>query len=71
MVTFLTKEALEKLNTKRLLAYKKKLMKYSNNGCEFAGCDCSDYMMSKSRPEWNEVYNNIKTILATREHVEK
>ena len=70
MVSFLTKDQLEKLNTKRLLAYKKKLMNYSNNGCEFAECDCSDYMMSKSRPEWNEAYNNIKTILATREHVE-
>lgn len=67
---FLTKEQFQKLNTKRLLAYKNKLMTYPENGCEFAGCDCTPYKISKSHPDWQKTYKELKEVLATREHVE-
>lgn len=75
---FLNKVQMEKLNTKRLLAYKSKLMTYPESGCENPLCDCHcddvdcyPDTMSKMRPEWKEAYKNIKEVLATREHVEK
>lgn len=71
MKTLLSREKLEKLNTKRLLAYKKAIMKYNENGCEFYECDCSDDQLSKSHPEWQRCYNDLKEILSTREHIEK
>lgn len=68
---FLTKPQMEKLNTKRLLAYKSKLMTYPETGCGYENCDCSIDIVSKEHSEWKEAYNNIKEILATREHIEK
>lgn len=61
---FLTKDQMLKLTTKRLLAYKNKLMKYH----ETDNYDPTG-KITKSSPEWQEAYNNLKDILATREHV--
>jgi hypothetical protein len=61
----LSKDELEKLNTKRLLAYKNKLMKVPE-----------DYYfedrtkINKAMPEWQETYSYLKAILASREHIE-
>lgn len=68
MVSFLTREQLEKLNTKRLLAYKSALMKCPE-GPNWDECD--DDRMNKSRPDWQAQYALVKEILATREHIEK
>lgn len=62
----LTRDQLEKLNTKRLLAYKDKLMKVvegPNWDGEYNEC------FSKQSPEWKELYAMVKELLATREHV--
>ena len=59
----LTREQLEALTTKRLLAYKNKLLK-----CHDEPASCSE--LAKSSPEWQELYATCKEILATREHVE-
>ena len=67
---FLSKDALEKLATKRLLAYKKTMLKYPETGTDSWGVPCDD-IISKQHPEWQEAYANIKAILATREHIEK
>jgi len=53
----LTKEQLEKLPTKRLLAYKRKWNKMSPPECQ------DDF-------DWEVHMGLIKAILATREHVE-
>jgi len=70
-MNLLTIEQLEKLTTPRLLSYKKKLMKYPENGCEFYDCDCSPNQMSKSHPEWKQAYADVKSVLSKRENVEK
>lgn len=68
MKTFLTKEQMQKLNTKRLLAYKDKLMKFPE-GPNW-DLECHD-RMNKSKPEWKEAHANIKEVLASREHVKR
>ena len=65
MAKFLSREQLEKLTTKRLLAYKNKLMDFP----EEPSWDSS--RMNKSEPEWKQVYSELKEILASREHIEK
>ena len=61
---FLTKEEMEMLTTKRLLTYKKKLLKYHDDD------NWNDTSMpNKSSAEWQTAYKNCKMILATREHV--
>lgn len=62
---FLSKEKLEQLSTKRLLAYKNSLMKYPDGPNE----DGSG--MNKSFESWKITYNLIKEILSKREHIEK
>lgn len=65
-IKFLTKEELEKLTTKRLLAYKNKLMKCPE------GYDWepdSSYRITKQDPKWQEIYSLVKDILSKREHV--
>ena len=60
----LTKEAMEKLNTKRLLAYKASLLKvHDHPDWEHEGG------FSKESPEWIAAYDACKAILNTREHV--
>jgi hypothetical protein len=65
---FLSKDALEKLNTKRLLAYKKMLLKYSEYD---PNEDSWSEGVSKSSASWKAAYDAVKAILATREHIEK
>jgi len=64
--TFLSIEQMNKLTTKRLLAYKNKLMSYH----ETSDWDDID-SISKSSDSWKEVYANIKTVLATKENLKK
>lgn len=75
--TLLNVEQLEKLNTKRLLAYQKKKRKYLyTNKCD---CGCEDYMWNivsgyeKEEKEHKILQDNldeVKRILKTREHVD-
>ena len=61
---FLSKDELEKLTTKRLLAYKNKLMKYHDHP------DWEDpNSISKASDIWKETYSNLKAVLATRENL--
>ena len=60
----LSKEEMEKLNTRRLLSYRDKLLSYR---------DYPDHddptSLGKSSAEWQEAYISIREILSTREHV--
>lgn len=74
----LTKEEMEKLPTKRLLAYKTKLLSVrdkevcwcGDRSCEYAG-DRDPNSFTKQHPTWQDIYINVKAVLATREHVER
>lgn len=70
-IPFLSKEELSKLNTKRLLAYKNKFMKFPDFTCGVMGYDPKGIEMTKSHPWWQETYENLKYILAIREHINK
>lgn len=61
----LTPEALEKLTTPRLLAYRKRLLKAH----ETAHWDGSQEILTKDSPVWQEHYVKVKEILDQREHV--
>ena len=67
-MTLLTKQQLENLTTKRLLAYKNKLMQvpesppYEEDNVN---------RLNKLSPEWKECYATLKDILATRKNVIK
>ena len=70
---------MEKLNTKRLLAYKNRLLRVGDGYCEKCG-DCCEYVIKelleqgvliKSSPIWQETYKAVKEVLATREHIER
>lgn len=67
MVKILTREQLEKLTTKRLLAYKNKLMQVHEGPNEDEG---SYQGFNKTDEEWKSLYALVKEILATRENVE-
>lgn len=67
---FLTPEKLKKLNTKRLLAYKKSLLKNQTHLNNEQHTEPSD-LEKMWEKMWNETYANVKAELATREHVEK
>jgi len=62
----LTKEALNKLTTPRLLKYKNSLLECPDdinwNGCQ---------RFTKASDCWRQHYALVKSILATREHVER
>ena len=68
----LTKDQLDKLNTKRLLAYKNKLLSVRESYC---WCDCTYEKvdgvkcLNKEHPTWQDIYELVKKILSTREHV--
>ncbi len=68
MVKFLNRNELEKLTTQRLLAYKNKLMKVPESP---SWDESDDNVVNKTSSVWIEVYEDVKAILATREHVEK
>ncbi len=65
MIKLLSKEKLEKLTTKRLLAYKNTLLKVNETS------NWDDKTLNKESLEWKEVYNNVKQILSKRENIEK
>lgn len=66
----LTREELEKLPTKRLLAYKSSLYKVpegpSYDETMYGG---KDYGLYKQHPEWKAAVNAVKLVLAEREDV--
>jgi hypothetical protein len=74
----LTRQEMEKLNTKRLLAYKNRLLKV-RDATTCADSDCETEIkdleatnaLTKSSPIWIETYAAVKDILSTREHIEK
>lgn len=61
----LTREELEKLTTPRLLAYLDSIRKVPENP-NWDG----EGGMNKNHPRWQELYRTVKSVLATREHVE-
>ena len=67
---FLTTEEMEKLTTKRLLAYKTSLYRVpegpSHEETMYGG---TDHAMHKQRPEWKEAVASANKLLATRENV--
>ncbi len=67
---FLTREALEKLTTKRLLAYRNSLYKApegpSHEETIYGGIDTQ---MHKRRPEWKIALAAVKSVLAERKNV--
>ena len=66
-MNYLSTNEMEKLNTKRLLAYKTKLMK-ANDGPDRDAVAADNF--NKAHPDWQAAYENVKTVLNTREHVE-
>jgi hypothetical protein len=66
--SFLTLDQLNKLNTKRLLAYRNKLLLYP-----YPDLDQDDKtgQIYKSDPDWVKTYNMVIDILNSREHIEK
>jgi hypothetical protein len=75
MLSYLSLDSLKKFNTKRLLAYKRKVNHLANLTPEFGfhgDCDCGDCAdASETAAEWSLVLNNIKAVLKTREHINK
>lgn len=73
--SILTIEQLQKLPTKRLLAYKKKLWETKLPNVDYHdyfSCTCSDCKEDKKKYELrNLLIERVKTVLATREHVER
>jgi len=63
----LSRDQLEKLSTKRLLAYKNKMMQVP----ETINWDEPNVRWNKNDPSWKALYSLVKEVLATREHVEK
>lgn len=67
----LSREKLEKLTTKRLLAYKNSLMRVVEGHLVdiYGDTHPADIYVSKQSPEWQETMKVIKEILGTREHI--
>lgn len=64
VTSYLTKEQMSKMSTKRLLAYRKSL--YSKSHLTLPELSCSD-----SEAEYNRVLIENKEILDSREHIKK
>ena len=61
---FLSKDQMKKLSTKRLLAYKAKLMSYHETP------DWDDpNSICKASDSWKEAYTNLKAGLSTKENL--
>lgn len=69
----LKKEHMEKLNTKRLLAYKNALLKVPERSDWDWVSERNNVpsRLNKTSPEWIETMQILKEILKTREHVER
>lgn len=73
----LSRQEMEKLPTKRLLAYKSRLLRVSDGQCDCGDSGCNHNrerlleigVFIKSSPQWKELYNTVKEILNTREHI--
>ena len=73
----LSRQEIEKLPTKRLLSYKNRLLRVSDGTCDCGFSDCDhererllkEGAFIKSSPQWQELYNNVKEVLNTREHI--
>lgn len=67
----LGREQLEKLTTKRLLAYKNSLLRaVEGSPADIYGNPNPNYV-SKQTPEWQTTMNTIREILNSREHIER
>ena len=64
----LSRERLEKLTTKRILAYLRSLYE-CHDGPHWVAEDQNPYELTKDSTEWKEHIQLIKAILSTREHV--
>jgi hypothetical protein len=67
---------LERLSTKALLARLKRLHwnERSFVASDMSEAECmsvSDKIIFKSSPEWRRAYQDVKAILASREHIER
>ncbi len=62
----MTKQTLNKLTTSRLLKYKNSLLECPDD-VNWDGCQ----RLSKASDYWHQHYALVKSILATREHVER
>lgn len=75
----LSRGEMEKLPTKRLIAYKNRLLRVSDGTCDCgdSGCDhrrnllLEEGVFIKSSPQWQELYKNVKEVLNTREHIQR
>lgn len=66
---YLTKEQLEKLTTKRLLAYKRKNWPY--NGCYYYDCEGDCKTCKRLDDHMHYYYSVLKPILDKREHIKR
>lgn len=68
----LSREEIERLTTKRLLAYRNSLYKYPEGPSydeQFFGG--KDYGLYKSHPAWKAAMKNVKSVLDQREHIDE
>jgi hypothetical protein len=63
MKIFLTKEEMQRLPTKRLLAYKNSIMKWHETS------NWDDPTGSKLDEVWKKAHQDLKEVLSTREHI--
>jgi len=72
---YISKEDLEKLNTKRLLSYLKHLNKcqesFEKSDNEIKLEQSGIHIKYKNSEIWMKAYENVKSILNKREHIEK
>lgn len=72
---FLSHDELEKLPTKRVLAYRNSLFERfcegpSHEVTMYGGSDAGTaHEITKQSPEWREAMSRVKDVLAAREHV--
>lgn len=66
----LTRAQIEKLTTKRLLAYRDRLLSVHEgpNQPQYGACEKTNDL-TKDSPEWKATYSACKEILGKREHV--
>jgi len=68
---FLTREQMDNLTTRNLLAYLRSLQKKYHDKPDWEDDVCSPYKVTKSTPEWQEAHDIAKEILSKREHIER
>jgi hypothetical protein len=71
---YLSKEQMEKMNTRRLLNYKRKYLSHNPYMCcSVCSGTCFEAVARNVEEiaEWEIAYKNIKEILNTREHIDE